>query len=156
MKWLSHVWLFATPWTVAYQVSLSMEFSRQEYWSGLPFPSPGDLPDPGIEPRSPALQTDTLTSELPGKPFYMHYKWCLPSSRMLSTFNILSQSNPKWHNNPYLVSRGCSRSLEKLTELFQPKLQVRSETRIYSKEFYCKTESEILFCYAMLQLFLLT
>ena len=47
---------------------LSMEFSRQEYWSGLPFPSPGDLPDPGIKPRSPALQTDSLPSELPGKP----------------------------------------------------------------------------------------
>ena len=47
---------------------LSMEFSRQEYWSGLPFPSPGDLPNPGIRPRSPALQTDSLPSELPGKP----------------------------------------------------------------------------------------
>ena len=52
---LSHVQIFATPWTVAYQAPLSMGFSRQEYWSGLPFPSPGDLPDPGIEPRSPAL-----------------------------------------------------------------------------------------------------
>ena len=60
---LSHVRLFATPWTVTYQAHLSMEFSRQEYWSGLPFPSPGDLPDPGIEPRSPALQADPLTSE---------------------------------------------------------------------------------------------
>ena len=52
---LSRVQLFATPRTVAYQAPLSMGFSRQEYWSGLPFPSPGDLPDPGIEPRSPAL-----------------------------------------------------------------------------------------------------
>ena len=50
VKSLSHVQLFATPWTVAYQASLSMGFSRQEYWSGLPFPSPGDLPDPGIKP----------------------------------------------------------------------------------------------------------
>ena len=50
----------ASPWTVACQVSLTMEFSRQEYWSGLPFPSPGDLPDLGIEPRSPALQADSL------------------------------------------------------------------------------------------------
>ena len=56
----------ATPWTVAYQVPPSMEFSRQEYWSGLPFPSPGDLPNPGIEPRSPALQADALPSEPPG------------------------------------------------------------------------------------------
>ena len=65
---LSRVRLFATPWTVAYQGSPSMEFSRQEYWSGLPFPSPGDLPNPGIEPRSPALEADALTSEPPGKP----------------------------------------------------------------------------------------
>ena len=53
---------------VNYQASLSMGFPRQEYWSGLPFPSPGNLPDPGIEPRSPALQADTLTSQPPGKP----------------------------------------------------------------------------------------
>ena len=62
VKSLSRVWLFATPWTVAYQAP-SMGFSRQEYWSGLPFPSPGDLPDPGIEPRSPELQADALLSE---------------------------------------------------------------------------------------------
>ena len=68
MKSLSRVRLFATLWTVADQAPPSMGFSRQEYWSGLPFPSPGDLPDPGIEPRSPALQADTLTSESPGKP----------------------------------------------------------------------------------------
>ena len=55
VKLLSRVRLFATPWTVAYQVPPSMGFSRQEYWSGLPFPSPGNLPDPGIEPGSPAL-----------------------------------------------------------------------------------------------------
>ena len=56
------------PWTVAHQAPLSMGFSRQEYWSGLPFPSPGDLPDPGIEFRSPTLQADALTSAPPGKP----------------------------------------------------------------------------------------
>ena len=55
VKSLSRVRLFATPWTVAYQALLSMGFSWQEYWSGLPFPSPGDLPDPGIKPGSPAL-----------------------------------------------------------------------------------------------------
>ena len=66
MKSLSRVQLFATPWTVAHQAPPSMEFSRQEYWSGLPFPSPGDLPDPGTEPRSPALQADALPSEPPG------------------------------------------------------------------------------------------
>ena len=68
MRVLSHVRLFAAPWTVAYQASRSMGFSRQEYWSGLPFPSPGDLPNPGIEPRSPALHTDALPSEALGKP----------------------------------------------------------------------------------------
>ena len=59
VKSLSHVRLFATLWTVAYQAPPSMGFSRQEYWSGLPFPSPGDLPDPGIEPWSPEFQADT-------------------------------------------------------------------------------------------------
>ena len=68
MKSLSRVQLFATPWTVAYQVPPSMGFSRQEYWSGLPLPSPGDLPKPGIEPGSPTFQADALTSEPPEKP----------------------------------------------------------------------------------------
>ena len=68
VKSLSHVQLFATPWIVAYQASLSMGFSRQGYWSGLLFPSPGDLPNPGIEPRFHALQADALPSEPPGKP----------------------------------------------------------------------------------------
>ena len=63
----SRVRLCATPWTAAYQASLSMGFSRQEHWSGLPFPSPGDLPDPEIEPGSPSLQADALPSEPPGK-----------------------------------------------------------------------------------------
>ena len=66
-KSLSRVQLFVTPWTVARQASLSMGFSRQKYWSGLPFPSPGDLPDAGIQPRSPALQADSLLTELRGK-----------------------------------------------------------------------------------------
>ena len=66
-KSLSHVWLFVTPWTVAHQASLSMEFSRQEYWSGLYFLSPEDLPEPGIEPWSPASQADSLPFELQGR-----------------------------------------------------------------------------------------
>ena len=74
MKLLSHLGLSATPWTVAHQAPPSMEFSRQEYWSGLPFPSPGDLPDPGIEPGSPVLQADALPSEPGGIPMYIH-KW---------------------------------------------------------------------------------
>ena len=60
---LSHVRLFATPWTIVGQAPLYMGFSSQEYWSGLPFSSPGDLPDPGIEPRFPELQMDSLPSE---------------------------------------------------------------------------------------------
>ena len=69
---LSHVQLFVTPGTVVCQAPLSMEFSGQEYYSGLPCPSAGDLPDPRIEPRSPALQADSLLSEPPGKPLYNH------------------------------------------------------------------------------------
>ena len=65
---LSHVRLFVTPWTVARQAPLSMGFSRQEYWSELPFPSPGDLLNSGTEPRSPDLQADSVPSEPPRKP----------------------------------------------------------------------------------------
>ena len=68
MKSLSHVRLFATSWTIAYQTPLSVGFSRQGYWSGLPFPSLGELPDPETEPRSPTLQADALPSEPPEKP----------------------------------------------------------------------------------------
>ena len=67
VKSLSRVQLFVTPWTVAWLAPLSMGSSRQEYWRGLPFPSPGNLPDPGIEPGSPALEADTLTSKPPRK-----------------------------------------------------------------------------------------
>ena len=66
---LRHVQSFAIPWTVAHQAPLSMGFSRQEYWRGLPFPSPGDLPHPGIETGSPALQADSLPSET----IFKHY-----------------------------------------------------------------------------------
>ena len=65
---LSSVWLFVTPWTVTQQASLSMEFSRQEYWSMLPFPTPGDLSNPETEPRYPTLHVDSLPSEPQGGP----------------------------------------------------------------------------------------
>ena len=68
VKSLSRIRLFETPWTVAYQAPPSMGFSRQEYWSGVPFPSPGDLPNPRLEPRSPALQADAFLSQPPGRP----------------------------------------------------------------------------------------
>ena len=80
-KWkrylLSCVQPFGTPWTLALQAPLFIQFSRQEYWSGLPFPSPGDLPNPGIEPGSPTLQADSLPSEPPGKPinYNIHHRW---------------------------------------------------------------------------------
>ena len=70
VKSLSRVQLFVTLWTIAYQAALSMGFSRQGYWSGLPFPSPGDLPNPGIEPGPPALQADALPSAPPGTSQY--------------------------------------------------------------------------------------
>ena len=65
---LSRVQLFVIPWTVGHQAPLSLEFSGQEYWSGLPFPLPGDLPNPGIKPASPALAGRLFTTEPPGKP----------------------------------------------------------------------------------------
>ena len=72
VKSLSCVQLFVTLWTVAHQPPLVMGFSRQEHWSGLPFPSPRDLPNQGIEPRSPALQADSFLSEPPAKPIQIH------------------------------------------------------------------------------------
>ena len=68
VSFLSHVWLLVTSWTVARQSPLSTGLSQQECWSGLPFPAPGDLPDPGIEPKSLALQADSLPGKLPGNP----------------------------------------------------------------------------------------
>ena len=85
VKSLSCVRLFATPWTVAHQPPPSMEISRQEYWSGLPFPSPGDVPNPGIEPMSPTLQADTLAPEPPGKPSSVHMR----ESFIFSTYESL-------------------------------------------------------------------
>ena len=85
VKSLSRVRLFATPWTVAYQASPSMGFSRQEYWSGCHFPSPGDLPYWGIEPGSPAFQADALTSELPGKPWWFES----PITNLLNAYSLV-------------------------------------------------------------------
>ena len=91
MKSLSRVRLFATPWTVAYQAPPSVGFSRQEYWSGLPFPSPGDLPNPGIEPRSPTLRADALPSEPPGK---THRKPIKPRDKELALFTEATGALP--------------------------------------------------------------
>ena len=70
---LSHIQFFAIPWTTSCQGPLSMQFSRQEYLSGLPCPPPGNLPNPGIKPRSPELQADSLLIESPGKPVLLHW-----------------------------------------------------------------------------------
>ena len=75
-----------TPWTVAFQATLSMEFSRQEYRSGLPFPSPGDLSNPGIEPGSPTLQADSLPSEPPGKPSFENASSYLEQQTFVTSF----------------------------------------------------------------------
>ena len=77
---LTCVSLFVTPWTIALQAPLSIEFSSEECWSGLPFPPPGDLPDPGIKPASPALQADSFTTEPPGKPMNIRVHVCIPES----------------------------------------------------------------------------
>ena len=121
MKSLSRVWLFVTPWTVAYQAPPSMGFSRQEYWSGLPLPSPGDLPDPGIEPGSPSLQADALPYELPGKPgnewsnaicsnmdglrnYYT--KWSKSyGKRQISWYHLPVEPKKKWYRWTYLQNR---------------------------------------------------
>ena len=95
VKLLSRVQLFGTPWTVACQGPLSMEFSRQEYWSGYLFPSPGDLSNPGIEPRSPTLQADSLPSELPGR---QQRYWFLKKS-CLQRFHLVFQCfSLKWQS----------------------------------------------------------
>ena len=87
VKSLSRVRLSAAPWTLAYQAPPSMGFSRQEYWSGLPFPSPGNLPDSGIEPKSPALQADALPSRPPEK--CLQFSNCITLLKVLCTFAIL-------------------------------------------------------------------
>ena len=99
----SCVQLFATLWTIAHQAPLSMGFSRQEYWSGLPFFAPGNFPDPGIEPRSTALQVDSLPAEPPGK----------PNSKTFSSVQSLSHvrlfSTPWTVTYQALLSMGFSR-----------------------------------------------
>ena len=97
VKSLGRVQLFATPWTVAHQVPLSMELSKQEYWSELPFPSPGDLPDPGIEPRSLALQADSLLSEHWECPIWATgtFEWLMKTMQWLLILLTVKVTLPK-------------------------------------------------------------
>ena len=119
-EWIKKMWcihIYVTPWTVAHQAPPSMGFSRQEYWSGLPFPSPGDLPEPGIKPRSPALQADVLTSEPPGKP-YIYMWWnitqplkknkIMPSAATWMSLEIILLSEvSRTEKGKYMISLIC-------------------------------------------------
>ena len=98
---LSRVWLFTTPWTVARQAPLSMGFSRQEDWSGFPCPPPGDLPNPGMELRSPTLQEDSLPTELPGK---LNYSVVLITAAQQSD----SVTHTHTHTHTHIYSFSCS------------------------------------------------
>ena len=98
-KVISHVQLFGTPWPVAHQLPPSMGFSRQEYWSELPFPSPGDLSDPGIEPGCPTLQADALPSAPPEKSKNF---WLL-----IVNFSLIAKAD--FTVNDVSVSRGMTR-----------------------------------------------
>ena len=120
VKSLSHVQLFAAPWTVAYQASLSMGFSRPEYWSGLPFPSPGDRPHPGMEPRSPALQADALP-------------W---ATREALFYEILSQKNSEeWLNRKEGKKANERRIFQQVTKVYNWSLR-----RLQKHEFYCEAQ----------------
>ena len=110
VKSFSCVWLFATPWCVAHQAPLFMGFSRQEYWSGLPFPSPGALPNPGTEPRSPALQADALTSEPPSVSVQFSCSVVSDSLRPHEpqhTRPLYPSPTPRVYSNPCPLSRWC-------------------------------------------------
>ena len=113
VKLLSCVQLFATPWTVAYQDPLSIRFSRPEYWSGMPFPSPGDIPNPGIELGSASLWADTLSSEPPGMPYvcFKQIKMKSPFSYFNNPITLLLNSRTKlwgesFHFFPFLGKIG--------------------------------------------------
>ena len=122
LKVLGCVQLFVTPWTVAHQVPLSIEFSRPEYWSGQPFPSPGDLSNPGIEPMSSALQVDSLLSQPPGKPFQKQI------TNPSGISNIISCLYPLF---PF--SFPFSSTLEGFQEMFIAALKTNSNTCFFSK-----------------------
>ena len=99
---LSIVRLFATPWTAACQAPLSMRFSRQRYWSGLPFPSSGDLPNPGIEPRSPALQADSLPTELQEKPT-VYDKCLIKMEKAVNLHNKVLRGREKLQSHNFII-----------------------------------------------------
>ena len=96
---LSRVWLSAVLWTVAHQAPPPTEFSWQEYWRGLPFPTAGDLPDPGIKPGSPALQADSLPFELPGKPIrWIYFPLYCHVLSVLTPLSEITEFSSTWVN----------------------------------------------------------
>ena len=108
VKLLSRGQLFVTPWTVAYQAPPSIGFSRQEYWSGLPFPSPGDLPNPGIEPGSSVLQADALWSEPPGKPqdiLSKHYIRRIIKILGIRGGGVINSTRGRWYLSRILMKK---------------------------------------------------
>ena len=118
VKSLSCVQLFTTPWTGACQAPLCMGFPSQEYWNGLPFPSPGGLPHPGMEPRSPTLQADSLPSEPPGKPSWVKVGQTCPTlcdSIDYTVHGILQARILEWVVVPF--SRGSSQPRDR-TQVF--------------------------------------
>ena len=120
-----------TPWTVAYQVPLPMTFFRQEYWSWLPFPSPGDLPDPEIEPRSPTLQADALTSEPPGKPHHDQVGF-IPGMQgffnICKSINVIHHINKLKYINHIIISIDAEKAFDKIQ---QPFLILKKRTAFY-------------------------
>ena len=98
VKSFSYVWLFTTPWTVAQQAPLSMEFPRQQYWSGFPFPSPGVFSNTGIKPMSPTLAGGFFTPEMPGKPWWTHSSFFITKciEQLLWQCMTVSQDRKLW------------------------------------------------------------
>ena len=101
-------YLFVTPWTAAYQAPLSMEFSRQEYWSGLPFPFPVDLPNSGIKPKSPALQVDSLPTEPPGSPTTSERPSMTVSFNIGAPLSLSSKSHFLWTYSDFYFLSGTN------------------------------------------------
>ena len=116
MNSLSCVQLFVTLWTVAYQTPLSMGFFRQEYWSGLLFPSSGDLPNPGIEPRSPALQADILWATRESQVKWV--KWSKPGKTNIMWYHLYVESKKKMTQMSLFTEQKQTHRLQKQTLWF--------------------------------------
>ena len=136
------------PWTVAHQAPMSMGFSRHKYWSGLPFPSPGDLPHPGIKPRCPALQANSFMSEPPGKPnhkvpakiypwatgrWFCRWTFCVALTTILVSALIVPNDNIEII---MFTVKSCSQKLElvkyELVPLFQRQLSISIKNKNYN------------------------